>query len=298
MVNEQGYLIDAKKNIIDRYGRKKLDKRQIEINGDLKRLYNYDARRFDVNDVIGTFDRNQKGDIILLRDKNGFFVDQEGHRVNERGYLIDEDGNIIDKEGHLIFEKRHLSSEGEFPKIFPFSRFNIEDIRGKFDRKADGAPKLKRNRKNQHVDNNGRLVNHKGYLRDENLNVIDIHSNVFIHKKLLYDEGEVPKIFRTGLLRSNSLESLSRLMSEIEHASVNIKDIDDDDIDEDEDMIENELNKLRGDSGNTSIDSLMEDTPSNYNIANQRFESEGGTSSDERPYMTGDGRISTRKRAQ
>lgn len=25
-------------------------------------------------------------------------------------------------------------------------------------------------------------------------------------------------------------------------------------------------------SGNTSVDSMMEDTPSNYNIANQRFD--------------------------
>ena len=29
---------------------------------------------------------------------------------------------------------------------------------------------------------------------------------------------------------------------------------------------------MRRDSGNTSVDSLMDDTPSNYNIANQRFD--------------------------
>jgi hypothetical protein len=39
-------------------------------------------------------------------------------------------------------------------------------------------------------------------------------------------------------------------------------------------MIEDELKNLRGDSGNTSVDSLMEDTPSNYNQANQRFDSD------------------------
>jgi hypothetical protein len=35
-------------------------------------------------------------------------------------------------------------------------------------------------------------------------------------------------------------------------------------------MLENEAEERL--SGNTSVDSMMEDTPSNYNIANQRFD--------------------------
>lgn len=35
---------------------------------------------------------------------------------------------------------------------------------------------------------------------------------------------------------------------------------------------EKQLNTNRRDSGNTSVDSQMEDTPSNYNLANQRFD--------------------------
>jgi len=31
-------------------------------------------------------------------------------------------------------------------------------------------------------------------------------------------------------------------------------------------------NKKRGNSGNTSVDSMMEDTPANYNYQNQRFD--------------------------
>jgi hypothetical protein len=35
-------------------------------------------------------------------------------------------------------------------------------------------------------------------------------------KEILDEEGEIPKVFRTGLLKSDTASSLSRLMSEIE----------------------------------------------------------------------------------
>lgn len=38
--------------------------------------------------------------------------------------------------------------------------------------------------------------------------------------------------------------------------------------------IENQMRRPRGNSGNTSVDSMMEDTPANYNNANQRFTGE------------------------
>jgi len=34
--------------------------------------------------------------------------------------------------------------------------------------------------------------------------------------------------------------------------------------------------KKRGNSGNTSVDSMMEDTPANYNMQNQRYDPEMG----------------------
>lgn len=88
-----------------------------------------------------------------------------------------------------------------------------------------------------------------------------------IPKNYLDTNQEIPKIFRTGLLRADSLESLSRLMSEIENNSSH--DNMDDAFDGDEDMIENELKKLRNDSpGDTSVNSLMEDSPTKYNVLN------------------------------
>ena len=47
--------------------------------------------------------------------------------MNTRGYLIDEAGNIIDKERKKLFDAKHLKN-GEFPKIFPFTKFNIKKV--------------------------------------------------------------------------------------------------------------------------------------------------------------------------
>lgn len=47
--------------------------------------------------------------------------------------------------------------------------------------------------------------------------------------------------------------------------------------DQEEQRIQQEIDKnirkrKRGNSGNTSVDSMMEDTPANYNYQNQRFD--------------------------
>ena len=81
-------------------------------------------------------------------------------------------------------------------------------------------------------------------------------------KKLLDSEDDIPKVFRTGLLKSDTASSLSRLMSEIERNQPS-------DFDQEEQEIQNEIQKgikkKRPDSGQTSVDSMMEDTPANYN---------------------------------
>jgi hypothetical protein len=41
-----------------------------------------------------------------------------------------------------------------------------------------------------------------------------------------------------------------------------------------EEIAQNMKKKKRGHSGNTSVDSMMEDTPANYNYQNQRFNAE------------------------
>ena len=66
------------------------------------------------------------------------------------------------------------------------------------------------------VDSKGRRVNSKGYLIDQNGNVVNKRGVVVFNKRLLEDDGEIPKVFRAGLLRKDTFDSFSQLMSEIE----------------------------------------------------------------------------------
>lgn len=128
-------------------------------------------------------------------------------------------------------------------------------------------------------------------------------------KRLLEEDGEVPKVFRAGLLRKDTYDSFSQLMSEIEDLE-RLQEMEEaaqrdprlnekmkrrmekenermqqkiDKIvegagreEEDERILMKELEELAGaqpdgphsDGGNTSVDSMMEDTPSNYNALN------------------------------
>jgi hypothetical protein len=53
-------------------------------------------------------------------------------KVNDRGYLINDNGDIINKGNKIIFDKSQLKN-GEIPKIFPYTRFNINMIKGNYE---------------------------------------------------------------------------------------------------------------------------------------------------------------------
>lgn len=65
------------------------------------------------------------------------------------------------------------------------------------------------------MDKQGRLVNQKGYLCDKHGNVVDCRGKLVFEKNLLEHNGDIPEIFRSNILRSDSQSSLSRFMSEI-----------------------------------------------------------------------------------
>jgi hypothetical protein len=88
---------------------------------------------------------------------------------------------------------KHLR-DGEFPKIFPFTRFNINRVLGDFYVSADGQPILKIVG-NTLLDKQGRLVNKRGYLVDKKDNVIDIRGKLVFEKNLLEENGDIPEIF-------------------------------------------------------------------------------------------------------
>jgi len=78
-----------------------------------------------------------------------------------------------------------------------------------------GNPILDKKKDGNFVDREGKRVNQKGYLVDSKGNVLNKYGKVAFEKKLLDNEADIPKVFRTGLLKSDTASSLSRLMSEI-----------------------------------------------------------------------------------
>ena len=264
-MSSKGYRVDSRGNILDNNNRKKFDRKHTGRDGDLPKLFNYNGRRFDIADCIGQFDKDEDGNIIILTNKKGQLVDNLGRLVNSKGYLIDKDGNVIDKDGREIFEKKHLMND-EIPKIFPFTKFNIKNITGKFEMDPLGNPILDKDANGNLLDNNGKIVSAKGYFIDKHGNVIDKNGKIAFYKSQLDDDGEIPKVFCTGLLKSDSRSDLSDLMSEIDKNQPS-------EFDQEERRIQDEINnnmrrKARGNSGNTSVDSMMEDTPANYNLQN------------------------------
>jgi len=68
--------------------------------------------------------------------------------------LIDEKGNIIDVNNKQLWKMTDLKS-GEFPKIFPFTKFNIQRVQGDFEMNPSGNPMLKKRADGKLVDNQG-----------------------------------------------------------------------------------------------------------------------------------------------
>lgn len=314
-VNQHGYLIDTYGNLTDKRLRTKLHKHIMEQNGgDIPQLFTYKGKKFDLMDILGTLDKDRKGNVIIRRHpKTGKMVDKQGRPVNAKGYLVDEDGNIISNEGRMLFEKDSLTKDGEIPKLFSFLKFNIDEVKGDYEMDPLGNPMLQKTREGYLADSKGRRVNSKGYLIDLKGNIVNKRGVKVFPRRLLEEDEELPKVFRAGLLRKDTYDSFSQLMSEIEDLE-RLQEMEEsaqqdpalqakikrrmekenerlqqkiDKIVEgegdDEGMLMKELEELannnRGkpqaerlsDGGNTSVDSMMEDTPSNYNALNQRF---------------------------
>ena len=123
--------------------------------------------------------------------------------VNQKGYIVTRDGHICTREGKVLFLKAQLKN-GEFPKIFPFTRFNINRIIGEVEMDPGGQPIMQKNEQGRSIDNKGRLVNQKGFLCDKHENVVDCRGKIVFEKALLEHNGDIPEIFRSNILRSDS----------------------------------------------------------------------------------------------
>ena len=101
-----------------------------------------DKKKFNVNDISGEYDRDERGNPLILQDQKGDLIDKDGNRVNQKGYLINENtGDVVEKEkGIKVFDFKDLDEKGELPAPFNLERFNfnVHDVRGHFDRDLEG----------------------------------------------------------------------------------------------------------------------------------------------------------------
>ena len=104
-VNSRGYLVDRIGNIIDKNGHKVFDKKEIDSNGEIPKLFKF--TRFDENEVYGNIKFNDQGEIIRPDNegsKSGKGIqDNDGKKINQKGFLLDAKGNVIDRKGSICF---------------------------------------------------------------------------------------------------------------------------------------------------------------------------------------------------
>ena len=171
--------------------------------GELRKLFNYEGREYDIKDIVGIFERDRHSKEIILREskKNKFMsCDIKGRKVNSKGYLLDERGNVIDKNDEIIWRSHELMYN-EPPKIFPFTEFSKYWIKGHLDHEAIQNP-----RHDDEFDLDGHRINAMGYRIDHLDNVVDVfHDNILFKKEILHEmfgqESEIPKVFTNGKLR-------------------------------------------------------------------------------------------------
>jgi len=108
LVSIQGFMTDQDNNLIDKSGVKRFAAKQFKPYGGLMpKMYNYQGKTFEIQEVMGVFDRSGEGDIQMLQGKDDkgrdVLVDKAGFMVNDKGYIINRDGHICTRQGRVIF---------------------------------------------------------------------------------------------------------------------------------------------------------------------------------------------------
>lgn len=171
---------------------------------------------------MGQFEKDINSRIVPQNGKEGL-CDNLGRRCNDKGYLIDAFGNIIDINGKQLWKKTDLKN-GEFPKIFPFTKFNIRSVRGDFQIDAKGQEIHSKDPSGKFfVDRKGRKVNSLDYLIDAHGNVVDGRGKIMFDKIVLEEDGEIPSVFREEDLFNYDVtgSELSSLVQNLEQRNTN-----------------------------------------------------------------------------
>jgi hypothetical protein len=138
-----------------------------------------DSRLFNECDIIGEFDRDEKGNVITNEpgQKDGKYLDNKGQETNERGYLINKTGNVINNfNGKKMFDKKDLDERGEVPAPFNVEKhnFNPHLTRGEFDYDRNGKAIVKKgSTPSGYMDKRGSNVSQRGYRMNDENSMID-----------------------------------------------------------------------------------------------------------------------------
>ena len=167
-------------------------------------------RNFNENEVLGSFPRDGNGRIKNLENKDGErvgsrrerirrrnFRDEDGQLVNEKGYLINEVSGAIRSrytyDDLMIGEYGTMADIGELPMPFRLERYNFNPhkILGSFEYcEKTGKPIYLKNRFGNFTDKLFRPVNRKGFLINENADIIDNDGRVcFLDSQLMREVG-------------------------------------------------------------------------------------------------------------
>ena len=152
-------------------------------------------RNFNEHDILGLFDRDEKGNIVILQDASGNWVDKLGRRVNERGYLVDVTGGIVEgRQQQVMFLKEDVDDRGEIPAPFCVEKhnFNPFNLRGDLDR----TRRVSFGKDGETKDKLGRLINKRGWLVDGQGHIVDYNGvKKFDRRQLTKETGDLPKLF-------------------------------------------------------------------------------------------------------
>jgi len=96
---------------------------------------NFDEWTFNIHNITGNVDLDEKGRTVPIEGDNGEKVDKDGRKVNDKGYLVDANGNVIEgKSKKVMFKLDQLDEKGEIPSPFREEKYNFNphDVTGTF----------------------------------------------------------------------------------------------------------------------------------------------------------------------
>ncbi len=116
---------DLLKNLIDNLSDlpsstdEKKSEFDLDSQGFIRRKRRVTRENFDLDDILGTFNIDDFGNIVLDTQA---LRDNLGRRVNKHGYLVDAKGNILNQEGDILFHYAELDEDEDLPHPYRFEK--------------------------------------------------------------------------------------------------------------------------------------------------------------------------------